>query len=170
MFPSLLASRPILPVSYRRLLHAAERWLNTLHPAHIHHSHRRARGRRTLAELLDLRGRKRTPGILRQRRLLPVERDRRRRGRGAGHYRPAQHIIRRAHRAGPIWTRAENAFSLWCNRRRRYHLHRSQLGRRHRTRLLRDAASTRESVLGNRCDGVLDSLVHISDVGNRPVI
>lgn len=167
----MLASRPILPVGYRRLLHAAaEWWLNTLHPAHIHHSDRRARRRRTLAELLDLPGRKRTSGILRQRRLLPVERDRRRRGRGAGHYRSAEHVIRRARRVGPIWTRAENAFSLWCYRRRRYHLHRSELRRRHPTRLLRHPASTGECVLGNRCDAILDSLVHISDVGNRPVI
>jgi hypothetical protein len=122
LLPSLLAGRS----GRGPTLHgAAKRWLNTLHPAHIHHSHRRARRRSTLAQLLDLRGRKRTPGILRQGRLLPVEGYRRLRGRGAGHYRPGQHVIRRTRRACPIWTGSENALSLRRDGRRRYHLHRS---------------------------------------------
>ena len=68
---------------------SVSRRLNPPDSAHIHDTHRGIRNGRTLAHLLD-RGRwKGAAGVLRQRRLLPLERNRGRRRSGAPHDRPA---------------------------------------------------------------------------------
>ena len=66
--------------------------LNAFDSAHIDDADRSARRRCTLAYLLDVGRGERAAGILSERRLLPVERNRSRRRSGARHHRPAQHV------------------------------------------------------------------------------
>ena len=154
----------------RALWFSTNRRLNTLDPAHIHDANRSTRRRRTLAHLLDLGWRKRATGILSQRRLLPVERNRSRRRSGSRHHGPAQHVGRRTRSArGSVCPGAENALPLRRDRRSAEDLDRSQLSSRYRPRILSHPAASGEGVLRNRRDAVLNIPVHVLDVGNRRV-
>ena len=100
-----LAGSVIPPLVHRRLRRrvlgqdtlrtATDWWLHSPNPAHIHHPNRCNRRRSALSHLLNFGTRKRTPGILCQRSLLPFKWYRSRRRRSSSHHRAAQHVGRR---------------------------------------------------------------------------
>ena len=177
----LLSGRLLLLTGYGGLRHgirlrralwfSANLRLNTLDPAHVHDANGRTRSRRALAHLLDLGCWKRPAGILSQRRLLPVERNRSRRRSGARYHGPAQHVGGRTRSPGRgVCPGAENALPLRRDRRSGEDLDRSKLSSRYRSRILSHPAASGEGVLRNRRDAVLNIPVHVLDVGNRRVI
>ena len=86
----------LLLLRWRALYSPANRGLNPPYAAQIHDTNRRARSRCILTNLLDLAWRKRATGISSQRRLLALERNRRRGRSGSRHHGPAQYRGRRA--------------------------------------------------------------------------
>ena len=121
--------------------------LNAPDPAHIHDANRSARRWRTLADLLDLGWWKRAAGILIQRRLLPVERNRSRRRSPSRHHGPAQHIGRRTRSPGSgVCPGAQNTLSSWRDGRSGEDLDPGKFSRRHRR-----AHPASPGVPGRRC-------------------
>ncbi len=176
-----LARSVVAPLVSRRLRrrvlgHTALRtatgwWLRSPDTAHIHHSNRCHRRRRTLANLLDFSDRKRAPGILRQRCLLPFKWHRRGRRRGSSDHRSAQHVGRRTRSArGGIRARPENAATLRRDSRGRHHLDRCKLGGRHRTRISCNLAAAGKRALRNRGHTVANIPVRILNIADLPVI
>jgi hypothetical protein len=163
-----------LPIDNRRLSRA--RWSGShrrLHPPDsrlIHNPNWRTGRHHTLAHLLDRRWGQRTPRILGERRLLPVERNR---GRGrscASHHGPAHHFGRRTCGAGRgVCPGAEHALPLRRDRWYGENLRGGKLRGRYSPHILRHAASSRETILRHRRNTVL-ILVYVPDVGDRGVI
>jgi hypothetical protein len=173
--PLLLDILLLLLLLRRGLRSSADRGLNiglnTLDSTHIHDAYRSARRRCTLPYLLDVGGRERAAGILDECRLLPLERNRSGRRSRSRHHGAAQHVGGRTRSArGSVGPRAEHTLPLRRNRRSSKDLDRTKLSRRNRTRILRHAPASRESVLRNCRDSILDVAVYVLNIRDRRVV